>query len=262
MSLRNIHQNTEKIIKILRLRTSPLAIKMLRSEADVPREAKRPLKDMGYRLDLCQGFSMSRWEGITIAMLKEDMWCFEPVIGYGLAEPPQDFLDGNNRFPDSAMTQEAGRKWAQSFPRLKVGEYIGIVSALLNKCSFEPDMFVVYCDPSQLTQLLIAKNCIDGDDVNCRLSGHAACVYAVVPVLQNRQCLVASPCRGDRRIAMTQNNEIIFSAPTEILDDLVKALHYLEKHNWGFPWGFELKPEHKLAESYIKIGEMMGMKYR
>jgi len=261
MNLKEVHKNTEEIEKALRLRVSPLAIKMLRSEADIPEDAKRPVKDMGYHLDLCQGFSMSRWGGETIAMLKDDMWCFEPVVGYGLAEPAQDFLEGHNRFPWSAMTQEAGKNWAQSFPRLKVGEYIGIVSAPLEKCNFEPDVFIIYCDPAQLTQLLIAKNCIDGGDITSTLSGHAACVYAVVPVLQKRQCVVASPCRGDRRIAMTQNNEIIFSSPIEMLGDFVKALHYLEAHDWGFPWRFELKPERELLYNYKKIGEKMGMKY-
>lgn len=61
---------------------------------------------------------------------------------------------------------------------------------------------------------------------------------------------------------MTQTNEVIFSAPPKILADLVKALRYLKEHEWGFPWKFELKPERELSESYIKLGEMMGMKYR
>jgi len=261
MELETIHNNAKDIMEILRLRTSPLAIKMLKTEGEIPPNAIRPLKDMGHHLDLCQAFAMSRWGGKTIAMLKEDMWCFEPIVGYGLAEPPQEFLNGENRYPNSIMTREAARKWANLFPRLEAGKYIGIISAPLTKCSFKPNLFVIYCDPSQLTQLLIAKNCLDGEDITCRLGGHAACVYAVVPVLQNKQCVVASPCRGDRRIAMTQYNEIIFSAPIEMLEPLVKALKYLEEHGWGYPWMFELKPKRELSESYKKIGEKMGLRY-
>ncbi|MHA1410678.1 MAG: DUF169 domain-containing protein, partial [Candidatus Odinarchaeia archaeon] len=94
MDLENLHKNAESIWKKLRLRTHVLAIKMLKDIKDIPKEAKRPVKDLGYHLDLCQGFAMSRWEGETIAMLKEDMWCFEPVVGFGLAEPPKFFLEG------------------------------------------------------------------------------------------------------------------------------------------------------------------------
>jgi hypothetical protein len=43
-----------------------------------------------------------------MALLKEDNWCFYPVIGYGLAEPPADFLDYNSCYPDF-MTREACR---------------------------------------------------------------------------------------------------------------------------------------------------------
>lgn len=159
------------------------------------------------------------------------------------------------------MKQKDAKKWAQSFPKLKVGEYIGISSAPLDKCSFDPDLFMIYCNPAQLTQLMIAKDCIDGEDVTSKLSGHAGCVYSIVPVLQNKQCLVVSPCRGDRRIAMTQQSEIIFSAPIEMLKDFVKALEYLEKHKWGFPWMLELKPERKLINNYKEIGEKIGLKY-
>ena len=97
---------------------------------------------MGYHFDLCQGFAMSRWAGETIAMLKEDMWCFESVVGFGLAEAPEIFLQGNNRFPASAMNQKAGKKWAQLFPHIKLAKYIGIVSAPLNQCIFKPERLV------------------------------------------------------------------------------------------------------------------------
>jgi len=262
MDLKDIHKEAEDIWRKLRLRTHILGIKMLKDKNDIPKEAKRPIKDWGYHLDLCQAFAMSRWEGKTIAMLKDDMWCFEPVLGFGLAEAPKIFLQGNNRFPASAMNQKAGKNWAQSFPRLKLDKYIGIVSTALDKCNFNTDIFIIYCDPSQLTQLLIIKECLDGLSVNCTLSGHAACVYAVVPVIQNGQCIVSSPCLGDRRTAMTQDNEIMFSGPIEILEDLAKALEYLEGQNmWKFPWVPTLYPEHKLSEIYTKIGKIIGMNY-
>ena len=88
------HSYAEELDKRLRLGTFPLAVKLLEKEEDIPAEAKRPLRDFGYHLTACQAFAMSRREGATIAMLKEDMWCFEPVIGFGIAEAPQYFLDG------------------------------------------------------------------------------------------------------------------------------------------------------------------------
>lgn len=193
MGLARLREAAAGVEAILRLQTLPLAVKMLKSEEEIPEGAKRPLKDLGHHLSTCQLFAMARRQGMILAQLKEDMWCVEPVIGYGMAEAPDYFLEGHNRYPATARTLEAGRAWAQAFPRLKVGEYVGIASAPARAANFEPDLVMLYCDPSQLTQLLIAKNWIDGRDVECGLSGHADCVYAVVPTVQTGQWSIASP---------------------------------------------------------------------
>ena len=260
MELKELHRHAEAVMQELRLKTPPLALKMLKSPDDIPPQAIRPVKDMGRHLDLCQGFSRSRWEGKTMAFLKEDMWCFEPVIGYGLAEPPKPFLEGHNRYPATAKTLEAGGNWAKSAPRLEVGIYVGIVSAPLTDCSFEPDMFLLYCDPAQLTHIMIAKNWIDGGDITTTLSGHAGCVHAIVPVLKEKKCWVTSPCQGDRRIAATQDSELIFSGPLEILPDLVEAFNFFEGE-WKYPWPHYLQYERELSDNYAELGKMMGMDF-
>lgn len=243
----------------LRLKSRPLAIKMLEKGEAPPDGAVRPLKDLGHHLSLCQAFSMSRRQGMTVAMLKEDNWCFEPVIGYGLAEAPQYFLDGHNRYPGTARTLEAGSHWAHIMPKLEPDRYAGIVSAPLSKAGFKPDVVMFYCDPAQLTQIMIAVNWIDGNDVASVLSGHAACVYAVVPVILNGQFQVSVPCIGDRKRAMAQDDELIFSMPEEKVKDLIEGLRHLEERGSGFPVKFSVMPEYQLEESYIKIGRMIGL---
>lgn len=57
------------------LRTSPLAVKMLETENDISQGALRPKRDREYHLAQCQAFSISRRQGLTVAMLKEDNWC-------------------------------------------------------------------------------------------------------------------------------------------------------------------------------------------
>jgi uncharacterized protein (DUF169 family) len=80
----------EELEKLLMLRTSPIAVKMLEKEEDIPEGAVRPMKDYGYHIAQCQAFAMSRrGRKATIAMLKEDNWC-PPVSAYGLAEPREE----------------------------------------------------------------------------------------------------------------------------------------------------------------------------
>lgn len=250
MELNILHEYGNKIETYLKLNTFALAIKLLKNKKEISSNTKRPKKDFGYHLSLCQAFTISRREGTSLAMLKEDMWYFEPVIGLGLAKAPQYFLEGHNRFPKTARTLEAGKNWAQSFPYFELGKHEGIAFAPLSKTTFDSDLIILYCDPTQLTQIMVAINWIDGNDINCRLSGHAGCVYSIVPTLQNNQFQVSVPCMGDRKRAMAQNNELVFSSPIKKVQDLVTGLEALQKNKDGLPVKFQQVPEYQLEESY------------
>ncbi len=248
----------EEIERRLRLKTFPLALRLLEDEQEIPEGAKRPLRDYGQHLSLCQVFQMSRREGKLMAMLKEDHWCFEPVVGYGLGEPPACFLEGHNRYPRDVATLAAGERYAQEFPRLEVGKYIGIVSAPLRAASFEPDVVMVYCDSAQLCLLLLGREYREGYNLKCALSGHAACVYGVVPAVLGGECQVAVPCRGDHYRAMAGDEEMIFTVPRGRLEDLLAGLRHIETTGSKLPQGYSFLPEYPLHESYKNIARMMG----
>ena len=248
----------EDLERRLRLKTFPLALKLLEKEQDIPEGAKRPLKDFGHHLSLCQILQMSRREGKTLAMLKEDHWCFEPVVGYGLGEPPEYFMEGHNRYPRDVETLAAGKTYALEFPRLEVGKYVGIASAPLRTTSFEPDLVMIYCDSSQLSLLLLGREYKEGNNLKCSLSGHAACVYGVIPAVQSGECQVAVPCRGDHYRAMAGDDEMIFTVPRGKLEDLMLGLRRIEATGSKLPQGYALLPEYPLQEAYKKTAQMMG----
>jgi len=260
LNLKDMHQWAREIEELIRPKTFPLAVKLLEKEEDIPEGAMRPMRDLGYHLTLCQAYALSRREGTVIAMLKEDNWCFEPVVGYGLVEPPQYFLDGNNRFPRDVATLEAGSNYASDFPRLGVGKYIGVVSAPLATASFEPDLAMFYGDSSQLSLLSLGREYKDGHDLKCSLSSHAACVYSVVPAIKNGECTIAIPCRGDHYMAIAGDDEMIFTVPKDKLEDLVEGLRYVKNTGSGkLPRTYQMRREPEFSESYMKIAKMVGM---
>jgi len=97
----------EELERLLLLRTSPIAVKMLEKEEDIPEEAIRPRRDCGIHLAQCQAFAMSRRQRATVAMLKEDNWCWAPLIAFGLVEPPDFFLEGKTFSPFLVASQKA-----------------------------------------------------------------------------------------------------------------------------------------------------------
>ncbi|MCJ7732129.1 DUF169 domain-containing protein [Candidatus Bathyarchaeota archaeon] len=240
----------------LRLNTYPLAIKMLTNPDEVPEEAIRPLQHFGKCMSTCQTFALSRRYGETVAQLFEDMWCPEPVIGFGLAEPPEYFFEGKTRYPVGVGSLEAGANWAKEFPRFEAGKYVGVVSAPLTTASFEPDVAVVYCDSAQLLRLLLGLAYEDGRDITTVLGGHSACVYAVVPSMLKGECQASVPCRGDRGYAGTQDYEMIFTIPRDLIERVVDGMD--QPGTSSTPTRFSMNPEYMLSEGYAEIARLMG----
>jgi uncharacterized protein (DUF169 family) len=263
VELNTFRKYGEEIEIRLHLKTLPFAVKLLENDKDIPDGVQRPLRDLGYHLATCQAFSLSRHDGRSFALLKDDMWCFESVLGFGLAKIPDYFLAGHNCFPGASRTLEVGAIWAQEeFPHLGYGKYVGVASAPLRITNFEPDVVVIYCDSAQLTQLVLAMVGLDGRDVRCKLSGRAACVYEVVPTILENKCYLTVPCPGDRYAAMAQDDELAFTVPKEKIEDLVFGLRHLDERNIGFYRKIKLHPEYQLSESYVKLGKMIGMDIR
>ena len=107
------------IERLMALRTSPLAVKMLKTENDIPQNALRPKRDKGYHFAQCQAFSLSRFQGKTVAMRKEDNWCWGPLFAYGLIE--RSMADSYPELQNDIKV----------LPLLEYGKYIGILSAPL-----------------------------------------------------------------------------------------------------------------------------------
>jgi len=179
----------------------------------------------------------------------------------GFAEIPQYFLDGHSYFPRSAQTLKIGERQAHAFPHLEFGKYIGIASAPLKTANFEPDLFMIYCDSAQLTQLIMAKQYTSTDEtITARMSANAVCVYAILPVVQNGEYQVTVPCPGDRSRAMAQDDELVFTAPKEKLEDVVLGLRNSYDQGVGLGKSLTLMPEYELYEPYARIGEMLGIR--
>jgi uncharacterized protein (DUF169 family) len=259
-ALKDFRSYGEELERRLQPRTSPVAVKLLETEEDIPDGAIRPKRDLGYHLALCQCFAMSRREKATIVMLKEDHWCYLPVIAFGLAEPPQFFLEGNGFLGFSVGDSIGAKNLANEFPRLECGKYIGLVSAPLRTTSFEPDLVVVYCNTNQLRCLLSGVKYRDGYLVKPTLDPSGACLQATVPVIQTGECQVTVPCGGDRTHALAQDDEMIFSVPRSGLEDLMVGLRHLDEVGRGYTWyAPEMRPEYPLPDLYLKSGRMVGI---
>jgi uncharacterized protein (DUF169 family) len=196
----------EDLETALLLRTSPVAVKMLEKEDDIPRGAFRPKRDGGYHIAQCQAFGMSRREGRTVAMLKEDHWCPTALTAYGMVGA------------SSTMA-----KFGESYQSFETGKYVGILTAPLKKASFAPDVVLIYLNPAQLRGMLTPMMFGGSTPISTYLF-LPSCAHCVVdPMKTGKYCLVL-PDPGEYQRALTAEEEMIFAVPKEKLQGLMASL--------------------------------------
>lgn len=230
----------EELRNSLLLRSSPLAIKMLEKEADIPQGAFRPKKDGGYHLAQCQAFGMSRREGKTVAMLKEDHWCPTALEVYGMVEK---------------ATQGFSMEYSMSF---ETGKYVGIVSAPLSKANFMPDVIMIYMNPAQLREALFAMNLGGSDQVKTELF-LPSCGHSVVDPMKTGKYVVVLPDPGEYQRALVAEEEVILSVPKQ----KIQAFMAMQKQNGQMhPYRdqfMSMKPDFERPPFYVQKFKSWGL---
>jgi len=243
-TLKEYHSFGEELERLLLLRTSPIAVKMLEKEEDIPEGAIRPRRDRGAHYAQCQAFTMSRRHRQTVAMLKEDNWCWAPLVAYGLVAKPDDpFIQGH------AM-----------FPCFEVGRYVGLVTAPLKTAAFEPDLVLVYSNTAQLRSMLLAVKQVDRTPLTSQFDAIGSCAFSVVPVVQTGQYRITIPDPGESARAFAGEDEIIFSMPKGKLAGLMQGLRQLEERKMGYTHAnVEMMPDFPRPEFYQKLYKSWGL---
>jgi len=233
----------EELESLLILRTSPLAVKMLEKEADIPEGALRPNKDRQVHYAQCQAFALSRRQKLSVAMLKEDNWCFAPLIAYGLVDPPDD----------------PGLKQFTTFPSFERGRYIGIVSAPLKTANFEPDVIIIYSNTSQLRSMLLPIDYQEREKVTCHFFP-PACAYQVVTVMSTGRYTVTLPDPGDYQRALAGEDEIILSIPAHEVGKLIAGLRLFKERESDYAHAnMFMLPDFPRPEFYKRLFQSWGL---
>jgi uncharacterized protein (DUF169 family) len=247
-SLSELNFYGEEIEKFMLLRSSPLAVKMIEKESDIPEGAIRPKRDRGYHLAQCQAFSLSRRRGTCVAMLKEDNWCWGGLLTYGLVDP--QIAENYPELKDEV----------KKIPLVEYGKYIGIVSAPLKTAGFVPDLVLIYSNNAQLNGMLHALSFAGEGPVTSPLYAIASCAFSVVPALSGQYC-VTLPDPGELGRALAGEDEIIFSVPREKVEKLVLQLRMFEERKLGYRHRafWEMRPDFVRPDFYKRLYRECGL---
>jgi uncharacterized protein (DUF169 family) len=252
----------EELERLLILRYAPIAVKLLKTEADIPKSARRPKRDLGMHLALCQAFAMVRRQRKSLALLKEDHWCVWPLIGFGLVP----FEEGTDYY-DLAVTanfiedpDKARTFFKTSYPRLAPGSNIGLALAPLDTADFVPDFILVYLKPAQLRSALMSIKYKSGTLLEAQFDSVDSCVHSTIPILKDGKYKITVPDPGEYERGLTDEDEMILSVPGDKLSDLVAGLKILSNVGFGYrQLHMEMATDFPRPQFYDDLFRMWGL---
>ncbi len=235
MDIKTIQDYGVELRSLFDMRTRPIGIKFLRPDEETPANAVSPTKDLKCHMAVCQAKAAARRDGKTIVMSKEDHWCWNPLIVYGLV-PCEE---GTTEFdvvckyigvkdPDDAKKVLAG------FPKLKYGEFDRLVVGPMESAEFIPDVVLLYCTPAQLRAMLFAAKQENGGIIPSSFDAVDSCAYAVTNPILDGNYRITVPDPGDYERALAAEDEMIFSIPLARLEKFVECSRGARTHNMGY----------------------------
>ena len=207
----------------LRLLTMPLGIHFVTGLSEIPKGAFRP-SAFGKKMTLCQGFTLSRRSGATVAFTMEDNVCVASSLAHGWEELP---------VADVLKSQDLAHYYADMESLVKSGitrklmppkKFKGMVISSLLKTEIEPHVALIYGNPVVMHHLISALS-FHGRVINSSfyITGESCLKGLITPYL-TKEPQVVIPGLGDRMNSMTGEDEMCMGIPAELLPETVDNL--------------------------------------
>lgn len=243
----NWEKLTRRIEQLLRLKSFPVAFKMLEKKEELSRIPflRRP---QGKRT-LCQLINQVRNFDWTVgAELTDFLSPMCPSI-VGLTDTPELYKDGTFRSIVWVKTKEDGKKFESSLPRIPLGRYEAVAMAPLVYNPFEPDIVLLYANPAQMMLLINALQFEDYAVMQFYCVGESSCSDAIARCYLNGKPSLTIPCYGERRYGHAQDEDLVMAVPAGMMEKALRGLEVLYRRGIRYPISYA-GAEQDLAGSF------------
>lgn len=246
----------EALTRYIRPATFPLAARMVPKGEELPPRIKRPYRDLGEKVTICQVIGMARHYGWAMFMGAEDASCPIQRTVFGLEPMTEYYSEGHLCAGMYTATPELGRKTEAAVARLGYGDYDGTLVAPLERAAFSPDVFVIYGNSAQVMILVAAWLYHRGGELTSSFTARADCSDIIIRTIQKDAPQVILPCNGDRVFGQTEDWEMAFTAPARCIDEIVDGLAKCHQGGIRYPIPKWLRYTPKYPDHYAKLDEI------
>lgn len=245
----------EAIDQYVRPDTFAVGIKVFKDEPLPPR-MRRPQADLGIKIGICQGISFARRYGWVIGMANEDLQCPIAQLAFGFEEAIPYYTEGNLAAGMYVETCGEGALTEAELPKFTAAEAGTVVVAPLQRCSFTPDMLLVYGNSAQVMRLVAASLYKRGGAMASASTARGDCADIVVRTIQTGEPQYVLPCYGDRIFGQTQDTEMAFTCPWDRIPELMAGFEGTHKGGVRYPIPNYLSYEAHFPKTYQKLQQL------
>jgi uncharacterized protein (DUF169 family) len=242
--------------KHLRVSTFPVGIKSFPPGAPLPAKAKRPAKDLGIKVAICQSIGFARRYGWTLAFSGDDLACPIAKAAFGFADRNAYYTSGALADGMYASCRDAGARMEDALPRYDRDEVGAVVVGALSRVDFAPDTVLVYGNPAQVLRLVNASLFEKGGAMRAETTGRGDCADIVIRSRRSGEPQLVLPCYGDRIFGMTADDEMAFTFPFDDAERIVKGLEGTHAGGVRYPIPVFLRYQPEFPKSYQELEKL------
>jgi len=251
----------EKIVRrmeqLLRLKSFPVAFKMLEDRADLG--AIPFIRRLNKKVTLCQLITLVRSFDWTVGAELDDFLSPTCPSILGMTEVPEINRDGTFRSIVWVKTRADAQRYEAAIPRLPLGKYQAVALAPLVYKPFEPDIVLIYANPAQMMLLINALQFEDYQVMQFYCVGESSCSDAIARCYLTGKPSLTIPCYGERRYGHAQDEDLVMALPPEQMEKALRGLETLYRRGIRYPICFA-GAEQDLATafpgSYAGLGQL------
>jgi uncharacterized protein (DUF169 family) len=214
---------SDKIKNDLGLEKSPVAIKLVLREEDLPDN----LDKIDSKMRHCEMVQKAS-HGDSFYATSEDQMCKGGAAAIGADEAPEKLKTGEFYYELGRFSSiGAAKRTLDSIPKIDLRTYATAYSPL-EKVNFDPDVILIICNPAQAMKLAQALVYTLGGRVEADFSGiQSFCADAVAGPFMRKQANITLGCSGSRQYAGIKDDEVMVGLNGENIGCVVNALDAL-----------------------------------
>ena len=220
--------------RLLRLRTTPIGMKMFASKEDmeqVPR-IRRP-QDI-HTTDQIVGQACRN--GWTVGITTEDLVGDQCRTVIGLGPRDEQWLSGEQMTGVWYSSAEDAAAHQRAMDVLEHGRYEAMaVSPLASGRLEPPDICLIYATPAQMILFINGLQWAGYKKLEWGCVGESACADSWGRALKTGEPSLSIPCFAERRYGGVMEDELLMALPPKFLPEVIAGLDALSRNGLRYP---------------------------